>query len=58
MMKSASSRYEAPRAVRLADAATGEFECTNGTEGNINFCNPSGSGANVLICNTGLSVGH
>jgi len=58
MMKSASSRYEAPRAVRLADAATGEFECANGTEGNVNFCNPTGGNPGVYLCVTGLSVAH
>ncbi len=49
-------KYEAPRAVRLADAATGEFECANGTQGNINYCNPTGSVPNVNLCATGQSV--
>jgi len=48
--------YEAPRAVRLADAATGEFECAIGTRGNINYCDPNGSVPNVNLCVSGQSV--
>ena len=49
-------KYEAPRAVRLADAATGEFECAIGTRGNINYCNPTGGIPLVNLCSTGSSV--
>ena len=49
-------KYEAPCAVRLADAATGEFECANGTTGNINYCAPTGGTPNVNLCTTGASV--
>ena len=50
-------KYEAPRAMRLADAATGEFACTNGTNGNIDYCNPTGGLPNVNLCSSGSSVG-
>jgi len=31
-------KYEAPRAVRLADSATAQFQCVNGPHGNSELC--------------------
>jgi len=31
-------KYEAPRAVRLADSATAQFQCVNGPHGNTEIC--------------------
>ncbi len=56
MIESASEKYEGPRAVRLADVATGEFACQDGTLGNIDFCSPTGSVPNVNLCQQGSKV--
>lgn len=56
MKSGTGSNYEAPRAVRMADMATGEFQCSVGTAGNINLCNPNGSIPDVPICATGTMV--
>jgi hypothetical protein len=40
-------KYEAPRAVRLADTATAQFSCENGPSGRVDPCN---TGAAVAAC--------
>ncbi|GEM_PF-5277352 len=65
MTQSASARYEAPRAVRLADAVTGATwgwcqdgstptpaECANGDDF-LPFCGPTG--AVPVLCANGTS---
>ena len=49
-------KYEAPCAVRLADTATGEFQCSMGTTGNPNVCNPTGGDPNHNLCLPGANV--
>ena len=47
--------YEAPRAVRLADSATAQFECVNGPHGNAEICE-TGAAVAGNICRTGSFV--
>jgi hypothetical protein len=50
------SGYEAPRAVRLSDAKTGSFKCTNGPAGTLDVCT-SGFGVQPHnVCASGSSV--
>ena len=42
-------KYEAPRAVRLADSATAQFQCVNGPHGNAEICD-TGSGVGGNQC--------
>jgi hypothetical protein len=56
MKSDTGSKYQAPRAVRLADAATGTFRCENGIMGTQDLCQ-SGSVANEhFLCQAGSGV--
>ncbi|MFO7676096.1 MAG: hypothetical protein R6X12_07275 [bacterium] len=46
----------APCAVRLSDAQTGTFACTNGRNGNADLCESGFAVQQINICNTGSTV--
>ena len=50
-----SNGYEAPRAVRMSDAPTAQFQCVNGPTGNAEVCN-TGAGVGGNVCTTGSYV--
>ncbi|MFO7650118.1 MAG: hypothetical protein R6X13_02095 [bacterium] len=56
MVKTDSTKYTAPRAVRLSDAQTGTFACTNGRDGNADLCQSGFAVQQINVCNDGAFV--
>jgi hypothetical protein len=56
MNNSASSKYDAPRAVRLGDTKTARLECLNGPTGTPDVCRSGFDVQSGNVCATGNQV--
>jgi hypothetical protein len=56
MKKVSGSKYEAPRAVRLSDAATASLSCLNGPTGTADVCTSGFAVQPNNVCASGSSV--